>query len=108
MYNSANPIPIDKFEEFRKEVLALSKKTFGESSDGNSVIQLFLIDRTRFRDIHFRPLPLTKSKTALDKNGETKIGLLLQALEDATFNVSYAADEFGEFSEKLNFKIEDS
>lgn len=108
MYSPSKPLPKDKLEEFKNKVLALSKEMFGENGDGHSFVQIILVDKTRYRDMYYAPLPLTKTAAALDKNGETKAELLHAALEVAAFNVKSSADDFTEFSERLKFKVEDS
>jgi hypothetical protein len=44
------------YEKFCKEIQKMADKTFGKTDEGNSKVQIIVVDKTRYQSIHYAPL----------------------------------------------------
>lgn len=56
-YSSKNPISTKEFIAFWEKVEKMAKETFGVDDEGDSHIQVKLVDRTRYEYLHAMPMP---------------------------------------------------
>lgn len=106
MYTSSNPLPVDKLKEFSAKVMALSLETFGENSEGESYVQITLVDKTRYREIKYLPIPLMTAKGSCDEEGNTKDSILSLALRNAGINAQMAGEDIGNITDAIDGRLE--
>lgn len=57
MREESSKIDPKKLEAFEKKLRSLAKKELGKDEEGDARVQIVVVDRTRFRGMHFLPVP---------------------------------------------------
>jgi len=83
-----------KIETFQRQVEALARETFGRDEEGDRRIEIVVVDRSRYRAFHHRPVPY---------DHDTDDPVTLERIRDRLmYNVKIAVDALDTFHQIMN------